>query len=97
LNPELVGWASALILLVTMAGQIRTQWKSGSVQGVSPWLFWGQVAASAGFVAYSLLVDNVVFAITNGVLLANALLGQVIYARIRDRNASASAAGGSSR
>jgi uncharacterized protein with PQ loop repeat len=55
---DLLGWASSVVLLITLARQVYTQWKSDSVAGVSKWLFVGQLAASTGFTAYSWLLHN---------------------------------------
>lgn len=84
---EAVGWAAALILLITMVRQVWTQWSSGAVGGVSRWLFIGQVAASLGFTAYSLLLGNLVFAFTNALLAINAIAGLLIDRRNRKRKA----------
>src|SRR6185369_111766 len=78
---EMVGWAAAAVLLVTIAAQVVKQWKDRSSAGVSPWLFAGQALASAGFTIYSLLLGNAVFAATNAVLLASAVLGQLFLWR----------------
>jgi uncharacterized protein with PQ loop repeat len=50
---ELIGWMAATVLLATMGRQVYTQWRDGTSQGVSKWLFVGQLAASLGFVMYS--------------------------------------------
>lgn len=84
---EIVGWAAASVLLVTMIRQVWSQWTSGAVGGVSRWLFVGQIAASVGFTAYSLLLDNLVFALTNGLLTINAITGLLIDRRNRRRQA----------
>ena len=60
---EIIGWAAALVLLLTIAAQVLKQWRGRSSQGVSPWLFSGQVIASAGFTVYSVLLGNAVFAV----------------------------------
>jgi len=78
---DLIGWASSGILLLTLARQVYTQWRERSTQGVSHWLFIGQLAASTGFLIYSYLVDNWVFVFTNAALLITAVIGQVIYQR----------------
>jgi uncharacterized protein with PQ loop repeat len=78
---DLTGWISALILILTISRQVYTQWKTRSTAGVSKWLFIGQLAASAGFVLYSFLVDNWVFVFTNGFMLLVAITGQLIYRR----------------
>jgi MtN3 and saliva related transmembrane protein len=82
---ELVGWLSSAILLATLARQVLKQWREGTSEGVSRWLFLGQTAASAGFTAYSLLVRNWVFAVTNALILVNAILGALIVRRHRRR------------
>lgn len=88
MTPHLIGYASSLVLLLTLGSQIYKQWKRGSSRGVSPWLFVGQLVASCGFVAYSALIDNKVFVITNACLAGAALLGLaiVIYHRIKLRH-----------
>lgn len=76
---EAIGWASALILLLTVGSQVWKQWRSKSSAGVSKWLFIGQISASFGFVIYSFTVDNWVFVLTNTLLLFAAVLGQCLY------------------
>jgi uncharacterized protein with PQ loop repeat len=82
---DLLGWLSSAILVATIAKQVHKQWKEGSSEGVSRWLFVGQIAASAGFTLYSVLVGNSVFVVTNAVLLASAVTGYVIVLRHRRR------------
>ena len=72
---EIIGWASSIILLATLIKQVYKQWKEGTGEGVSHWLFAGQVLASIGFTIYSYMVGNWVFTITNAVLLVNNLIG----------------------
>lgn len=83
MRAEWVGWVSALILLLTITSQVRQQWRSRSIAGVSPWLFIGQMSASFGFVIYSFAVDNLVFVLTNSLLLMTAIFGQCLYLRNR--------------
>lgn len=78
---ELIGWLSALILLGTIGRQVYSQWRDGTSQGVSKWLFIGQLSASGGFIIYSWLLANWVFVVTNGFILVTALLGQWVYLR----------------
>jgi MtN3 and saliva related transmembrane protein len=78
---ELIGWVSAAILFLTIARQVWTQWRDRNTQGVSRWLFVGQLAASTGFVIYSWLLENWVFVATNALILATAAIGQYIYLR----------------
>jgi hypothetical protein len=74
-----------LILILTIAKQVYKQWREGSSEGVSKWLFIGQVAASTGFTIYSWLVRNWVFVFTNLVMLVNAFAGLAIVLRHRRR------------
>ena len=76
---EIIGWASSLILLATLIKQVYKQWKDGSSEGISKWLFVGQLAASFGFVVYSYLVGSWVFMVTNGLLTINNIIGIVFY------------------
>lgn len=76
---DAVGWASSFILLITIAVQVRRQWQSGSNKGVSKWLFIGQLAASVGFLIFSILTGSLVFAITNAMLTLGNLCGIIIY------------------
>lgn len=84
-GPDLIGWASSAILLFTLGRQVYKQWRERSTQGVSHWLFVGQLAASTGFVIYSYLLDNWVFVFTNVAILLTAVTGQVIYRRNANR------------
>jgi MtN3 and saliva related transmembrane protein len=72
---EAVGWASSVILVLTIAKQVHKQWQSGHSEGVSTWLFAGQLAASLGFTIYSILVKNWVFVVTNALMVANGVVG----------------------
>ncbi len=82
---EIIGWASSVILVLTIAKQVYKQWQEGSSEGVSRWLFIGQMAASLGFTVYSWLVGNLVFVVTNSLMLLNALLGFGIVLHHRKR------------
>jgi MtN3 and saliva related transmembrane protein len=81
MTAEWLGWASSGVLLATLARQVYSQWRQRSVEGVSSWLFIGQLTASTGFLIYSVLVDNWVFVFTNAALLLTAVIGQYIYRR----------------
>ena len=85
---EIVGWASSIILLLTISKQIYKQWQDGSSEGVSKWLFIGQIAASIGFTVYSWLVKNWVFVVTNALMLLSAFVGLSItfYHRRRSQD-----------
>lgn len=80
---EAIGWLASAILLATLVRQVVVQWRSGSTEGVSSWLFVGQLSASAGFAFYSWLLQNWVFLTTNSALCVTAIAGQLIYRRNR--------------
>lgn len=82
---ELIGWASSLILLATLIKQVYKQWKDGSSEGISKWLFVGQLAASLGFTVYSYLVGSWVFMVTNGLLSVNNIIGICFYFYFKKR------------
>ena len=81
MGQELIGWCAAALLVATIGRQVYTQWRDGTVAGVSKWLFVGQVSASVGFVVYSWLARDWVFVATNAVMLVTALLGQYVFLR----------------
>lgn len=91
---DLIGWLSSAVLLATLVRQVRKQWREGSSEGVSRWLFVGQIAASAGFVVYSALVANWVFVVTNALILCDAVVGLVIVLHHRRRAQARPAAAG---
>jgi uncharacterized protein with PQ loop repeat len=76
---ELIGWMAATVLLATMGRQVYSQWRDGTSQGVSKWLFIGQLTASSGFVMYSWQLGNWVFVATNLLMLLTAGIGQWIF------------------
>lgn len=78
---EIIGWTSAIILLLTIGRQVYTEWRERNSRGLSRWLFIGQLTASAGFIVYSWLKNDWVFVITNFLLLITAAIGQFIYLR----------------
>jgi MtN3 and saliva related transmembrane protein len=80
---DLIGWAAAAILILTLGRQVYTQWRDRTSKGVSRWLFVGQCAASVGFVAYSWLLGSWVFVVTNALILVTAVAGEFIYLRNR--------------
>ena len=87
MGAEAIGWVSSVLLVLTLGKQVWKQWQEGSSEGVSRWLFLGQIAASMGFTLYSWLVHNWVFVVTNALMLINGLLGYVIILRHRRRAA----------
>jgi lipid-A-disaccharide synthase-like uncharacterized protein len=72
---------------LTIVTQVYRQWQLGTSEGVSKWLFIGQMAASAGFLAYSWLIHDLVFIFTNAMMLVSALAGLCILLWHRRRRA----------
>jgi MtN3 and saliva related transmembrane protein len=83
---EIIGWTSSIILLLTLVKQVYKQWKDGETEGVSSWLFVGQLLASIGFTVYSYLVSNWVFTITNALLTINNIIGICLYFYFSGKN-----------
>jgi MtN3 and saliva related transmembrane protein len=75
---EAIGWISSFILVLTIAKQVYKQWQEGSSEGVSKWLFIGEITASLGFAIYSWLLNNWVFVVTNIAMLLSSLAGLAI-------------------
>lgn len=87
---EVLGWSSSLVLLFTLIKQVYKQWQEGKTEGISKWLFVGQLAASVGFTIYSVLTGNWVFVFTNAALTLNNIVGVILYFKFRDNKASTS-------
>lgn len=87
-SPEWIGWTASAILIVTLGRQVFVQWRDRSSEGVSSWLFIGQITASIGFAIYSGLIGNRIFILTNCLLILTALIGQ--YVSWRNRRAASS-------
>jgi MtN3 and saliva related transmembrane protein len=85
MSRDLIGWASSFVLLLTLATQTWKQYKSGSTRGVSKWLYIGEMVAAGGFVAYSVLLRNPVYVVSNALGVVTSLCGLVIFARNRQR------------
>jgi MtN3 and saliva related transmembrane protein len=85
---EILGWASSVILLMTLVKQVYKQWQEQRTDGISKWLFVGQLAASVGFTVYSVLTKNWVFVFTNAALILNNIVGVVLYFKFRDKEQS---------
>ncbi len=85
---EVIGWISSFILVVTIAKQVHKQWSEGKSEGVSMWLFVGQIAASVGFVVYSVLVSNWIFIFTNSLMVLNGIAGLIITIYLKKREES---------
>jgi len=85
MRPEILGWTSSLILLATLSAQTWKLYRTRSNEGVSKWLYLGELAAAAGFVAYSALLGNAVYVTTNALGVVTSLLGLAFYVRNRHR------------
>ena len=72
-------------MLLTLVKQVYKQWKEGTSEGLSKWLFIGQMFASVGFTIYSYSVSNWVFTVTNGLLTINNIIGIYLYFHFLDR------------
>jgi len=83
---EIIGWVSSGILLLTLGRQLKKQWQENSSEGVSKWLWVGQIAASLGFTIYSYLVRNWIFVATNGLLLLYGFAGILMVLHHRRKN-----------
>lgn len=81
---EAIGWFSSLVLLVTLVKQVYKQWKNRTSEGISSWLFVGQLCASIGFTVYSYLTGSWVFMFTNSMLTVNNVIGITLYFRYRN-------------
>lgn len=83
---EIIGWASSVILLMTLIRQVYKQWSDATSEGISMWLFIGQLFASIGFTIYSYSVNNWVFTVTNGLLTINNVIGIYLYFHFRKKD-----------
>lgn len=81
MNPEFVGWASALVLLVATLKELQQQWQSHSHEGIWPWFFVLQLTAAAGFTVYAALTESWVFFAANGILVFANAAAHLIYRR----------------
>ena len=82
---DALGWTSSAILVATISKQVWRQWTAGTSEGVSKWLFIGQIAASIGFTIYSVLVGNPIFIATNALMLIAAFIGLTLLFHHRRR------------
>ena len=90
---EIIGWASSIILLLTLIKQVYKQWKERTGEGVSKLLFVGQLLASVGFTIYSYLVGNWVFTVTNAILTVNNIIGLWLSFYFRKKGGEEGSAG----
>ena len=83
MSKDAIGWAASLILVFTVGKQVHKQWKDRTSEGVSIWLFVGEIAASLGFEVYSILLRNYVYMATNVLMVASSLAGLYVMRRNR--------------
>jgi len=88
---DAVGWAASLLLMATVGSQVWKQIREKSCDGVSRFLFIGQLFASLLFLAYAWMVGNAVFIASNTFLVMAALVGQLAMLRNQRRQARAEA------
>lgn len=84
---EIIGWASSAILCATLSTQIYKQWKEKTSNGVSRYLFVGQVLAQIGFIIYSWILKNWVFLVTNSMLLLVSFVGLWVTLKFKKKDA----------
>jgi MtN3 and saliva related transmembrane protein len=82
---NIIGILATAILVATLVGQTVKQWHERTTRGVARWFFLGQVSASLGFIAYSLMVGSILFAVTNALILLSAVAGYVVLRMNRRR------------
>lgn len=92
MSTHLFGYAASIILLATLATQIRKQWEKGSTEGVSRWLFIGQLLASIGFTIHSAIIGSTLFVVVNALLAVSAVIGMVLWFVLRRRERRAGSA-----
>lgn len=90
MDPRIIGWFSAAVLVVTVARQVWQQWDSATSRGVSSWLFLGQFVASTGMLIYSLHLGDLVFVVTNALMMITAIAGVIILVIHRRREGGGS-------
>ena len=95
MKPDLIGWASSLVLLATLSVQTYKSYKVRSNTGVSKWLYIGELVAASGFTVYSAMLRNAVFVTTNALGVVTSVIGIALYVRNRRATARRSAWGAS--
>ena len=80
---EWVGWAAAVILVITLFAQVKKNWEEKKLKGVNPLLYYGQAVASLCFALYSFSINSWVFVVTNVLGFLSALVGIYLVHRYR--------------
>ena len=86
---DALGWFASALLIATVSRQVWKQWRERCIDGVSSWLFLGQMATSVAFLAYSWLLQNWVFVVSNAFLFVAAVAGEVLRRSIAREEAAA--------
>ena len=63
---DAIGWVSSFVLVLTISKQVYDQWRDGRSEGVSIWLFIGEIVSATGFAVYSWMLNNPVYMVANG-------------------------------
>lgn len=82
---EYIGWISSILLIFTIGVQLKKQYVEKTSTGVSNFLFIGQVLAEVGFIIYSVLIENWIFAATNAVLLIENFVGLYLTLKFKKK------------
>jgi uncharacterized protein with PQ loop repeat len=80
---EWIGWAAAVILVITLFSQVKKNWEEKKLKGVNPMLYYGQAVASLCFALYSFNINSWVFVVTNVLGFLSALVGIYLVHRYR--------------
>lgn len=83
---EYIGWLSSIILSITLIYQVYNQWRAEQSEGVSLWLFIGQLLANLGFVIYSYSSQNWIFLCTNSLLVLTNIVGFLITLKHKNKS-----------
>lgn len=80
---EWLGWAAAVVLVITLFSQVKKNWEEKKLKGVNPLLYYGQAVASLCFALYSVSINSWVFVVTNALGFLSALVGIYLVHRYR--------------
>ena len=80
---EWLGWAAAVVLVITLFSQVKKNWEEKKLKGVNPLLYYGQAVASLCFALYSVSINSWVFVVTNALGFLSALVGIYLIHRYR--------------
>ena len=80
---EWIGWAAAVMLVITLFAQVKKNWEEKKLKGVNPLLYYGQAVASLCFALYSFSINSWVFVVTNVLGFISALVGIYLIHRYK--------------